>query len=110
MGQKEYKIVSKTAMEHVKGGLIITDITRKETLDNVSYWIDCLKKASGEVPKVLLVNKVDMLAVGAVDFDLDRACADASRLNKSLQIFPLSARTGEGFGAWCDWLADHLHA
>lgn len=58
--------------------------------------------------EVLLVNKIDMLALGAVDFDLAKACADASRLNKNLKIFPLSARTGEGFDSWCAWLADHL--
>jgi len=58
--------------------------------------------------EVLLVNKVDMLPLGAVEFDLDKACADASRLNKNLQIYPLSAKTGEGFDAWCTWLQDHL--
>jgi hydrogenase nickel incorporation protein HypB len=58
--------------------------------------------------EVLLVNKVDMLPLGAVEFDLDRACADASRLNKKLKIYPLSAKTGEGFEAWCAWLQDHL--
>ena len=24
--------------------------------------------------------------------------------NPKLQIFPLSAKTGEGVDAWCDWL------
>jgi hydrogenase nickel incorporation protein HypB len=55
--------------------------------------------------QVLLINKMDLLHMGAVDFDLDRAQADATRLNKNLQIFPLSAKTGEGFEPWCAWLA-----
>jgi hydrogenase nickel incorporation protein HypB len=56
--------------------------------------------------KVLLINKIDLLAGGAqVDFDLERAQADARRLNKSIEIFPVSAKTGAGMQDWYDWLA-----
>jgi hydrogenase nickel incorporation protein HypB len=54
--------------------------------------------------KVLLVNKIDLLGAGLVDFDLDRVKADARRLNKGIEIFPVSARTGEGMEAWYEWL------
>lgn len=55
--------------------------------------------------KVLLVNKIDLLQGGMVDFDLDRVLADARRLNRTIEIFPVSARTGEGMQNWYDWLA-----
>jgi len=58
--------------------------------------------------KVLLINKVDLLSANVVDFDLDRVRADARRLNKSIEIFPISARTGEGMQAWYGWLRDQL--
>jgi len=59
--------------------------------------------------KVLLVNKIDLLAVGGlIDFDLERVKADARRLNKGIAIFPISARTGEGMAAWYDWLKGQL--
>jgi hydrogenase nickel incorporation protein HypB len=55
--------------------------------------------------KVLLVNKIDLLAVGGlVDFDLERVKTDARRLNKDIEILPVSAKTGEGMAAWYDWL------
>jgi hydrogenase nickel incorporation protein HypB len=57
--------------------------------------------------KVLLVNKIDLLAVGSqVDFDLDRVRTDARRLNKGIEIFPVSAKTGAGMQNWYDWLTD----
>jgi len=56
--------------------------------------------------KVLLVNKIDLLAAPLVDFDLERVKTDARKLNKSIEIFPVSARTGEGMAAWCDWLSE----
>ena len=62
--------------------------------------------------KVLLVNKIDLLRAGdLVDFDIERVKGDARKLNKGIEIFPLSAKTGEGMQCWYDWLlkaAEHL--
>jgi hydrogenase nickel incorporation protein HypB len=55
--------------------------------------------------KVLLVNKIDLLAAGVqVDFDIERVKADVRKLNKDIEIFAISAKSGEGFTDWCDWL------
>ena len=54
--------------------------------------------------KVLLINKIDLLAGGLVDFDIEKAKADARKLNKGIEIFPISAKTGEGITDWYDWL------
>ena len=55
--------------------------------------------------KVLLISKIDLLdAVGQVDFDIERVKADARKLNKGIEIFPLSAKTGEGVSDWYEWL------
>ena len=58
--------------------------------------------------KVLLINKIDLLPGGQVDFDIKRAKADACKLNKSIQIFPISAKTGEGMTGWYDWLLNSV--
>jgi len=61
--------------------------------------------------KVLLINKIDLLAGGShVDFDLDRAQADARKLNKDIVVFPVSARTGEGMQNWYDWLTTQVRS
>ncbi len=57
---------------------------------------------------VLLLNKIDLLAGGHVEFDTERAKADARSLNKSLEIFPISAKTGEGMANWYDWLVQEV--
>lgn len=55
--------------------------------------------------KALLINKIDMLeAVGQSDFDITRAADDARKLNKDIEIFPVSAKTGQGMRRWYDWL------
>jgi hydrogenase nickel incorporation protein HypB len=58
--------------------------------------------------KVLLINKIDLLKGSLVDFDLDRVNTDARRLNKSIEIFPVSAKTGEGMQNWYGWLTDQV--
>jgi hydrogenase nickel incorporation protein HypB len=58
--------------------------------------------------KVMLMNKIDLLDGGHVDFDIERAKADALRLNKAIEIFPISAKTGEGMQSWYDWLLESI--
>ena len=50
----------------------------------------------------LLINKTDVLPY--FDFDMDKVVAYAHMRNPDLKIFPISAKSGEGMGAWCDWL------
>jgi hydrogenase nickel incorporation protein HypB len=57
---------------------------------------------------VLLINKIDLLETSHIDFDIERAKADARRLNRDIKIFPISAITGQGFLLWCDWLAESV--
>jgi len=55
--------------------------------------------------KALLVNKIDLLNPSRdIDFDLERVKNDARRLNKDIQIFLISAKSGEGMDKWYDWL------
>lgn len=55
--------------------------------------------------KALLVNKIDLLeAGGQIDFSTERVETDARVLNKELDIFPISAKTGQGLDPWYHWL------
>ena len=51
---------------------------------------------------VLLINKIDVLPY--FDFDMDKVLSYAHMRNPRLKVFPISAKTGKGMGAWCDWL------
>jgi hydrogenase nickel incorporation protein HypB len=55
--------------------------------------------------KAMLINKIDLLDTGAqIDFDIERVKTDARKLNKAIEIFPLSAKTGQGMAEWYNWL------
>ena len=54
----------------------------------------------------LLINKTDVLPY--FDFDMDTVVEYAHRRNPKLEIFPVSAKTGEGMDAWCGWLRQQV--
>ncbi len=51
---------------------------------------------------VLIVNKIDLSPY--VDFRMEYFQQGVEMLNPGLKTFALSAKTGEGFDAWVDWL------
>jgi len=52
---------------------------------------------------ILLVNKIDLAPY--VDFAVDKAVNECRSLNRQVQHFSVSAKTGEGMDAFCDYLA-----
>ncbi|NIA17430.1 MAG: hydrogenase nickel incorporation protein HypB [Planctomycetes bacterium] len=56
--------------------------------------------------EVMLINKTDLLAM--VDFDIGKVVEQAKKLNPGIEIFQVSAKTGQGFQGWCNWLMDSI--
>lgn len=54
------------------------------------------------VSDVVLINKIDAKAI--FDFDDEAVKERIHKLNPKAEIFFVSAKTGEGIDAWCDWL------
>ena len=61
-----------------------------------------------EVCQALIINKIDVLPY--FDFDMDKVREFALRRNPEIEIFPISAKTGEGVDAWCNWLEAQVRA
>ena len=55
--------------------------------------------------QVVIINKIDSMP--AFDFDMDRVKDNIAMRNPEAVVFPVSARTGEGMDAWCEWLKDN---
>ena len=54
----------------------------------------------------LLITKTDTLPV--FDFDIEKCKERALKLNPELEIFPVSAKTGDGIDAWIKYLRGKL--
>jgi len=55
------------------------------------------------VSDVLLVNKIDYLPFS--DFNLEAMRERVLRLNPHIEIFEISAKTGQGVEQWAAWLS-----
>lgn len=53
---------------------------------------------------ICIINKTDLLPY--VDFNIKKAKEYALQVNHHLQIFEVSAKTGEGMDAWYDWIKE----
>ena len=61
MGQHGFQELLKDAYFYgVRGILAVVDLTRKETLEGLRTWIECVESVAGRVPIFLAVNKSDL--------------------------------------------------
>jgi hydrogenase nickel incorporation protein HypB len=54
----------------------------------------------------LLISKMDVMPY--FDFDMEALKERVYQLNKDIEIFPLSAKTGEGMDAWTNWIRKQM--
>ena len=91
MGQKEYKLIHETAYQGSKGAIIVCDFTRKDTLLNLSTWVNSLFNVTKKLPIIFVANKNDL-------YDQSQF-SDAELLEVtsaySAPFFGASAKTGE---------------
>ncbi len=92
MGAKGFRELLKEAYFHgAQGVLGVTDITRKNTLEDLMAWRESVQKTAGDIPWVLAVNKFDLKEEFA--FGEDEVKELAKHLNAP-HLFT-SAKTGE---------------
>ena len=60
------------------------------------------------VSDVVLINKIDTLPY--FDFDIQKAEERILKLNPRAVFFPMSAKTGEGIEAFCEWISGQIAA
>jgi hydrogenase nickel incorporation protein HypB len=56
--------------------------------------------------QALVISKIDLLPY--VPFNMDYFCQGVEILNPGVVTFTVSAKTGEGMGAWADWLVERI--
>lgn len=61
-----------------------------------------------QICDAVLINKIDVLPY--FDFDMERVKEYIHQRNPQVEVFPISAKTGEGMDAWTEWLAAQVNA
>jgi small GTP-binding protein len=61
IGQKEYRSLISRFYKNANGALVIFDLSREETVENLKNWITSLFGAIGKVPIIFVGNKYDLM-------------------------------------------------
>ena len=96
-GQPVFKDVVQAYYTKVFGGVLVYDVTRRQTFENVKKWLDDLWENSNReknVPVVLLANKIDLREEGAESVSPDEGENLAKKLG--LTFIETSAKSGDG--------------
>jgi Ras-related protein Rab-6A len=91
MGQKQFRDLLRDAYFFgAKGVIVVCDCTKRETFDKLIHWIDAVAEITGDIPKFLIANKVDL---GKMAFDEEELAKTAEDYECPYQT--TSAKTGE---------------
>lgn len=92
-GQERFSFIRTTFYKGASGVLLVFDLTRSATWDSVQNWRDEVKQFAGDIPFVLIGNKVDLIPEVGEVIDTDE-CKDYAEDEDSIYI-ETSAKTGE---------------
>jgi len=103
-GQKAFQSVHQAYYRGSEGALIVCDITRRQTLDNILEWVSELYKMVGNIPTLILINKYDLR--DQISFGEQEINAVASQVR--VPYFFTSAKTGHNVEAAFKTLAEFI--
>ena len=90
-GQETFNTVKKAYYRGASGAIVVCDVTRRDTMDNLHRWIENLFDVSDVIPMVIIVNKIDL--EGEIQFNAEDVEREYAPYNAG--VFKTSAKTGE---------------
>jgi len=90
-GQAQFKRVRQTYLANAEVGILVYDVTRKETFDSLENWFKEIKNVSPKISLILVGNKIDLEDERILSTEQGEELAQ--KLN--LSYIETSAKTGE---------------
>lgn len=90
-GQAQFKRVRQTYLANAEAGILVYDVTRKETLDILENWFEEIKSVSPNISLILVGNKIDLEEQRVISTTQGEDLAQ----KLSLSYIETSAKTGE---------------
>jgi small GTP-binding protein len=67
MGSKESSRLHEMYYRGADGAIVVSDITRLSTIENMEIWVNAFRSAQGDKPALLVYNKVDLEGYWTLD-------------------------------------------
>ena len=90
-GQAQFKRVRQSYLAKAEAGVLVYDVTRKETYENINNWYEEIKKVTPTISLILVGNKIDLEDQRQVSKEQGEALAEKLEVS----YIETSAKTGE---------------
>ncbi len=90
-GQKQFQRVRQSYLANSEAGLLVYDVTRKDTYESIKTWLSEIRSASPDISLILVGNKIDLVDARQVS----NAEGQALAKQLGLSYIETSAKTGE---------------
>lgn len=94
-GQTDKLFVTEYYFLQAVGAMVVFNVDRRETFDDIEFWISKMKELSGDIPFILIGNKIDLEDKREVSTEEIKAKAD----KYSVKCFETSAKLNESVDA-----------
>jgi len=93
-GEEKYRTLFPNYIKGATAAIILYDITRKETLEDVHNWVEiCDLNGDSEIIKLLIGNKIDLIEQRQITKEY--AQHECSKYKWCVDLIETSAKTGE---------------
>ncbi|MHA1148391.1 MAG: Rab family GTPase [Promethearchaeota archaeon] len=92
-GQERFRFLLESYVLGAKGALLMFDLTRPMTLENLEQWVNIVRKSDPHLPVLFIGTKLDLTEDIMVDDDY---AAQYQEHFKLFDYMKISSKTGEG--------------
>ena len=75
-GQSDKLFVTEYYFLQAIGSIIVFDVTEKKTFDELDFWISKMKELSGDIPFIIVGNKIDLDNKRIVSYEMGKEKAE----------------------------------
>ncbi|MFX1512320.1 MAG: Rab family GTPase [Promethearchaeota archaeon] len=104
-GQAQFKTIRQRFFDGTSGAVLVFDITRPSTFENLNSWLIELTDNVGQVPFAVVGNKADLKDLIASDETEEKKWAEE---NEAVTYLRTSAKTGENVDQVFNFLAKEI--
>jgi Ras-related protein Rab-2A len=90
-GQTQFRRVRRTYLKNAEVGLLVFDVTRRETFENIKDWYQDIKDSAPSIALILVGNKIDLEEERVVSREEGEELAE----ELGITYMETSAKTGE---------------
>ncbi|GAH36892.1 unnamed protein product, partial [marine sediment metagenome] len=94
-GQERFRFLLESYVLGAKGALLMFDLTRMMTLENLEQWLNIVRKGNPNLPVLFLGTKLDL--ADEIQVDDDYALTFLKEYNL-IDFLKISSKTGENVG------------